>query len=94
VCKVTEPVEIHWKERETASGTGDVLLGAIPLEDMDLMMNPAKRELIGAHGDKVVYLVKYPLRLFGVLIGLGNSPQEANVATGCYVKFLGQMAFK
>jgi hypothetical protein len=64
VCKVTEPVEIHWKNRDTAcpavvvSGSGDVLLGAIPLEDMDLMVNPARRELIGVHGDEVVCLLK------------------------------------
>jgi hypothetical protein len=35
-----------------------VLLGAIPLEDMDLMVNPVDRELVGAHGDDVVCLVK------------------------------------
>jgi clan AA aspartic protease len=63
-CKVTEPVEIRWKNRETAcmamvvSGDGDILLGAIPLEDMDLIVNPAKRELVGAHGDEVVCLLK------------------------------------
>jgi clan AA aspartic protease len=64
ICKVTEPVEVHWQDRETAcpalvvSGTGDILLGAIPLEDMDLMVNPAKQELVGAHGDEVVALLK------------------------------------
>ncbi|AEF85656.1 conserved hypothetical protein [Treponema primitia ZAS-2] len=63
ICKVTEPVEIHWKNRETActslmiSGAGPVLLGAIPLEDMDLIVNPAKQELVGAHGDEVVALL-------------------------------------
>jgi predicted aspartyl protease len=55
-CKVTEPVEIRWKNRETAcmalviSGDSEILLGAIPLEDMDLIVNPAKQELTGAHG--------------------------------------------
>jgi hypothetical protein len=49
VRKVNEPVEIHWKNRETACpaivfpGTDNVLLGAIPLEDMDLVVNPANR---------------------------------------------------
>jgi clan AA aspartic protease len=63
VCKVTEPVEIHWKNRETACpaivlpGTDGVLLGAIPLEDMDLVVNPAKQELSGAHGDEVMCLI-------------------------------------
>jgi clan AA aspartic protease len=64
ICSVTEPVEVHWKDRETTcpslvvSDDGDVLLGAIPLEDMDLIVNPAKREITGAHGDKVVCLLK------------------------------------
>jgi clan AA aspartic protease len=63
VCQVTEPVEIHWKNRDTTCpaivlpGVQDVLLGAIPLEDMDLIINPAQRELIGAHGDEVVCLI-------------------------------------
>jgi clan AA aspartic protease len=63
VCRVTEPVEIHWKGRETACpalllpGAEDVLLGAIPLEDMDLIVDPTARELKGAHGDEVVCLV-------------------------------------
>ena len=33
-------------------------LGAIPLEDTDLTVNPARQELTGAHGDEVVCLVK------------------------------------
>jgi predicted aspartyl protease len=38
VCKVTSPVSVHWKDRNmacnalVASGEGEVLLGAIPLE--------------------------------------------------------------
>ncbi|MDR2071583.1 MAG: retroviral-like aspartic protease family protein [Treponema sp.] len=64
VCRVTEPVEIHWKNRDTACralllpGAEEVLLGAIPLEDMDLIVDPAARELKGAHGDEVVCLIK------------------------------------
>jgi predicted aspartyl protease len=64
VCKVTEPVKIYWKDRLcncsalVVSGADEVLLGAIPLEDMDLIVNPAKQELVGAHGDEVVCLVK------------------------------------
>jgi clan AA aspartic protease len=62
--QVTEPVEIQWKDRDTTCralvlpGAGDVLLGAIPLEDMDLIIDPGRRELAGAHGDEVVCLVK------------------------------------
>ena len=33
-------------------GTEEVLLGVIPLEDMDLMVDPKKEELIERHGDK------------------------------------------
>jgi hypothetical protein len=33
-------------------------LGAIPLEDMDLIVNPVKQELAGAHGDEIVALLK------------------------------------
>ena len=63
VCKVTEPVEIQWENRYTAvpalvaSTSGTVLLGAIPLEDMDLIVDPARQALAGAHGDDVVCLV-------------------------------------
>ena len=62
-CEVTEPVEIHWKNRLTAvpalvvPDSGKVLLGAIPLEDMDLIVDTARQVLTGAHGDDVVCLV-------------------------------------
>jgi clan AA aspartic protease len=61
--QVTEPVEIHWKNRDTTCpalvipGTARVLLGAIPLEDMDLIVDPQRQQLVGAHGDEVVCLV-------------------------------------
>jgi clan AA aspartic protease len=64
VYQVTEPVEVQWKDRESTCrdlvlpGAGEVLLGAIPLEDMDLIVDPAGQELKGAHGDEVVCLVK------------------------------------
>ena len=58
ICRITEPVEIHWKERESVCfpwvlpGSNEVLLGVIPLEDMDLMVDPKKLELTGRHGEK------------------------------------------
>jgi clan AA aspartic protease len=64
VCRLTEPVKIHWKNRHTTCqalvlpGVEEVLLGAIPLEDMDLLVDPARQELTGAHGDEVVCMVK------------------------------------
>jgi clan AA aspartic protease len=61
---ITEPVDIHWKNRETTCraivvpGADSILLGAIPLEDMDLIVDPKRQQLIGAHGDEVVCLLK------------------------------------
>jgi clan AA aspartic protease len=57
--QIAEPVEVHWKNRTSACqpwvvGAGRVLLGAIPLEDMDLIVDPAKQELVGAHGEEEV----------------------------------------
>jgi clan AA aspartic protease len=61
---ITEYVEVRWKDRKTSCeavvipGEEDVLLGAYPLEGMDLMVHPKKRELVGAHGDKRLNVVK------------------------------------
>jgi clan AA aspartic protease len=61
---VTEYVEVRWKDRKTSCealvlpGEEDVLLGAYPLEGMDLTVNPKRQEVTGAHGDKVRYVVK------------------------------------
>jgi len=60
---VTEPVSVHWKDRESACrayvlpNSNNVLLGAIPMEDMDLIVNPSNLEVVGAHGDKIVQLL-------------------------------------
>jgi len=60
----TEAVQIQWKNRNTVCqavvvpNASDVLLGAIPLEDMDLIVNPLKQELTGAHGDTALYKIK------------------------------------
>jgi clan AA aspartic protease len=62
-CKVTDAVEVHWKDRDTIipalviSGAEQVLMGAMALEGMDLMVNPVTQELVGIHGDKVEFLV-------------------------------------
>ena len=63
ICKIAEPVEIHWKERKSVcrpwvlQGTKETLLGVIPLEDMDLMVDPVKQELVGRHGDKEMGII-------------------------------------
>jgi len=57
MCKYTEPVQVNWGNRSSMvsavimEGADEVLLGAIPLEEMDLVVDPARRTLIGAHGD-------------------------------------------
>jgi clan AA aspartic protease len=59
-CKTTEAVEVNWKNRRTLCsalvipGAKAVLLGAIPLEGMDLMVNPVTQEVAGAHGDEII----------------------------------------
>ena len=59
-CRATEAVEIHWKNRSTVCpaivipGAQSVLFGAIPMEAMDLAVNPVTQEVIGAHGDEVM----------------------------------------
>ena len=61
-CQLTEPVEVIWKNRFSAEnavivpGSDVTLLGVIPLEAMDLIVNPVTQELVGAHGDKPQFL--------------------------------------
>jgi hypothetical protein len=54
------PIEIWWEKRRftcdalVLPDAPDTLLGAVPLEVMDLIVDPSKQELIRAHGDEVV----------------------------------------
>jgi len=63
IYEVTEAVEVHWKNRNTVCqalvlpDAKDVLLGAIPLEGMDLTINPRKQEVVGVHGDEALYIL-------------------------------------
>ncbi|GMO47651.1 MAG: hypothetical protein Ta2G_03200 [Termitinemataceae bacterium] len=63
-CKETEPVEICWKNRSCTfsawvlQNADEMLLGVIPLLYMDLIVNPLKQELVGAHGDLVLGKIK------------------------------------
>jgi len=58
------PVKVIWKNRKTncdAIGlpeADDILLGAIPLEAMDLIVHPRKEEVVGAHGDEELHKIK------------------------------------
>lgn len=51
-CDVVAPVELRFKNRATTCramvlpGDSEVLLGSIPLEDMDVLIHPLRQELI------------------------------------------------
>lgn len=51
-CDVVAPVELRFKNRQTTCramvlpGNSEPLLGAIPLEDMDVLIHPLRQELI------------------------------------------------
>lgn len=56
------PVEVRWKNRRATCdalvlpNADEVLLGAIPLEAMDLTINP-RLEVVGVHGDQVLHRI-------------------------------------
>jgi len=59
-CNIAEPVEICWKNRISVirpwvlPDEKEVLLGVIPLEEMDVMVDPVNNALVGIHGDDIV----------------------------------------
>jgi predicted aspartyl protease len=61
---LTEGVKIRWKDRSTTQqalvvpNADSVLLGALPLEAMDLMADSVNEHLVGVHGDKALYILK------------------------------------
>jgi len=60
---VTESVIIRWKDRGTVlpavvvPNAKYILLGALPLEAMDLMVDPVRGKLVGAHGDQPLHIL-------------------------------------
>ena len=60
-CKIAGVVDVYWKNRHTACpalvipGAKSVLLGLIPLEGMDLMVDSVTQQVVGIHGDKEEY---------------------------------------
>jgi clan AA aspartic protease len=64
VYQITEGVEVHWKDRQTVCpalvvpGADEILFGALPMEGMDLIVHPRKEEVVGAHGDTALYMLK------------------------------------
>ena len=64
ICKVTEPVGIYWNDRFVAmqafvvEDAAKILLGVLPLEGMDLMVDTVNQKLVGVHGDQMMFNVK------------------------------------
>jgi hypothetical protein len=64
VYNQTEAVDIQWKDRGTTQqallvpDADDTLLGALPLEAMDLMVDPVHERLVGVHGDQPLHMLK------------------------------------
>ena len=60
---VTESVIVQWKDRDfpvpavVLPDAKEVLLGAMPLEGMDLMVDPVHGKLVGVHGEEEVYMI-------------------------------------
>ena len=58
ISYLTDAVEVHWKNRFTIvhplviPGAQKILFGAIPMEAMDLMVNPVSQEVVGVHGER------------------------------------------
>ena len=63
VYELAGPLEVIWKDRRVVCdalvlpGADDILLGAIPLEAMDLIISPNKQEVVGAHGDQIMHKI-------------------------------------
>jgi len=63
-CKLTEPVCIYWNDRFVAThalvvdDATEILLGVLPLEGMDLIVDTVNHKLVGAHGDQVMFNAK------------------------------------
>ena len=57
--KIADPIEICWKNRESVclpwvvADSPEVLLGAIPLEEMDLIVDHGKQTITGRHGEEM-----------------------------------------
>ena len=60
---LTKPVKIQWKDRCTflsavvVPNAERVLLGALPLEGLDLIVDPVQQTLTGVNGDEEVYVI-------------------------------------
>ena len=63
-CKLTEPVMVRWKDRFSSlsavvlPGKEEILLGVLPLEEMDLIVDPVHQRLTGAHGEEWAHYIR------------------------------------
>ena len=63
-CKLTEPVMVRWKDRFSSlsavvlPGKEEILLGVLPLEEMDLIVDPVHQRLAGAHGEEWAHYIR------------------------------------
>ena len=61
---IVGPLLVLWENRSAICealvlpDAEEALLGAIPLEAMDLTINPRNEEIVGAHGDQIIHFVK------------------------------------
>jgi clan AA aspartic protease len=59
-CGLSEAVEVRWKDRAEITQAWvipkecSVLLGAIPMEGMDIMIDMKKQTLVGIHGEEQI----------------------------------------
>jgi len=63
IYNMAGPVQVHWKSRWLTCDAlvlpqaKEVLLGAIPLEAMDLIVHPRTEKIVGAHGDQILHSI-------------------------------------
>ena len=63
IYDVTGGIKIRWKNRSTilpavvVPNAKNILLGALPLEAMDLMVDPVHEKLVGVHGDQPLHVL-------------------------------------
>jgi clan AA aspartic protease len=61
--RVTAPVKVQWKDRSiklqsiVRPGAKEVLLGGLSLEALDLIVDPVRKVLTGAHGDQMLHVL-------------------------------------
>jgi clan AA aspartic protease len=60
-CSVVGPVEVIWKNRRlncdalVLPHAAEILLGAIPLEGLDIVVDPHFGKVVGRHGDQPLH---------------------------------------